>query len=220
MSPKKEPATGVHRHVLDRYASGDGVPDGDSVSVAGSASGDFLIIGPCTGVGGHCSENPDQKTRRAFMQGGFLPYSAYSPSVRLPQFEGKESVQTFNLNGNVSAAEGFIAAEFSDRKWAGKNVCHTVWLDKNRLDMMGKNDHPLAELFCEAGSFYLSRHEGKKFHDPVAAVLTQKPELGVWVKGRPMRVGGGWTTDLSGGDDVLADLDRDGFWEYLASWGR
>ena len=34
MSPKKEPATGVHRHVLDRYASGDGVPDGDSVSVA------------------------------------------------------------------------------------------------------------------------------------------------------------------------------------------
>jgi hypothetical protein len=45
------------------------------------------------------------------------------------------------------------------------------------------------------------------------------PEVGTWVKGKPYRERSEWGTKLdTEGDDVLADVDRNTFWEMFTQW--
>src|SRR4051794_17067171 len=101
---------GMHHELLRRFgfpkeAGHDG--PGDEVIAATLASHpdcEFLAIGPCTSTARYLSRPDAVVPRRLTMQGGFLGYHLHAPEVRLPQFEGKEWVPTFNLNGDRKGA--------------------------------------------------------------------------------------------------------------------
>lgn len=223
---KKHESNGVHEKVVQTYRSSgwaakhDGLGHDIIASVANEDS-EFLVIGPVTNFGNYLKSNPDYRCKRATMQGGFLPYHLHHLNVtRLPNFEGKGFVPTFNLNGNRPAGLAFLGANIEDRRMVGKNVCHTVVFGEDQYKMMQDNPHPAAKLFMAGMRIYLDRHpDGKKFHDPTAAVCHLHPEIGTWVRGRTIKVESGWSSVLDlDGDNILADIDRDKLWHHIATW--
>lgn len=179
---------------------------------------ELFVIGPCSSIGNYLKEN-SIKIKRATMQGGFLGYHLYQPKIRLPQFENKEHIGTFNLNGDRPGGLAFIDADIADRRFVGKNICHTVVYDKDAHQRMGKPRDLASELFMEAMGVYLQFHDGKKLHDPTAAVCHLHPEIGTWVRGKVRKIKDGWGTELvDDGDSILADVDYDALWRYIQSW--
>ena len=124
-----------------------------------------------------------------------MPYHCHEfPCVRLPQFEGKQSMPSFNLNGDRKAVEAVRAATIGVRRFAGKNVCHTIVFNHEAFARLSAPRDPASELYTLAMRLYLERHEEKKFHDPTALVCHLHPEVGVWVRGRVEKLADGWTT--------------------------
>ena len=70
----------------------------------------------------------------------------------------------------------------------------------------------------EGGDLYFSRHGSKKFHDPFAAVAMLHPEIVTWIKGKIVKLEGGWSATREGDDFLAVDLDYDGFWNHIRSF--
>jgi pyrimidine-specific ribonucleoside hydrolase len=223
----KRSSGGVHYDLLDKYgASRSGTPDGDSQAVIRNAfeaypDAELFVIGPATGSGRYLA-SAQRPISRATMQGGFLPYHYHNHSCEMVNsFMGKDWMPTFNLNGDRVGGQWFIDGPVTDRAFVGKNVCHTLVFDRSRLDSMERPRCRASELFIEAMNLYLHRHDGKKFHDPCAAVCHIHPEIGTWVLGKTTKLGGGWTTIVGLADcrdRVLADIDREKFWEKIYTY--
>lgn len=217
---------GMHYAMLDRYgmpraASHDGSGEALIAAAAEKGTPELFAIGPLESAGAYLLQGGT--FTRATMQGGFLGYHLHTHEVeRLPKFEGKETVATFNLNGNLKGAEALLNGAFP-RRFAGKNVCHTLVYDET-IHKQVKARPPAtraAELFHEAMDIYLASHDGKKFHDPAAAVCMLHPEIGTWVNGQLYREKGGWGTRVTGDtkhDLVLADIDREQLWNCIAGF--
>ncbi len=206
----------IHHEMLKRYgrsltAEADEVGT-RAIYLSYRPDDELFIIGPVTSVGAYLKDRPSD-FKRATMQGGFVSYTAFRPSVVLPQFEGKSFMPTFNLNGDRKGAEAFLAADLK-RQMVGKNVCHTILFDRARFASFKPPTSRAAELFHEAATLYFAKHDSKKFHDPIAAVCHLHPEVGQWAGGHPVKMGDGWGT-APGDDAVLVDLDRDKAWDYL-----
>jgi pyrimidine-specific ribonucleoside hydrolase len=95
-----------------------------------------------------------------------------------------------------------------------------VFYDQKVHNLMSKPKDRASELFMEGMEFLLPRRgDGKRFHDPVAAVCHLHPEVGKWIKGKIQKIEGGWGTVADeSGDYVLADLDRPAFWRCIQNW--
>lgn len=204
----KEP-NGVHRDLLNYF----GKPLNSYADAEGryliENSDEVFVIGPPSNVGSYLMSG-GMPPRRLLMQGGFLPYSRFSPKERLDKFEGKEWMPTFNMNGDRKGTQAILDADIKERRFCGKNVCHTVWLTPDKL-INFKPKNRAGELFVQAAKI-LGRD--KKIHDPVAACCHLHPEIGTWVRGKSVKMADGWST-TDGDDWILADLDRDKFWELL-----
>jgi inosine-uridine nucleoside N-ribohydrolase len=222
----KKSSGGVHYKMLDRYkypkereADGYG-PDLIKSVYAEHPDSDVFIIGPPMSIGGFLKENK-VKIHKATMQGGFLPYSLkedYEVPL-LDKFVDQEKVATFNMNGDVKGTFEFLAADVFDRRFVGKNVCHTIVYDKDihkKIKPILKEKNRAGELFVEAMDIYLSRHDSKKFHDPAAAVSHLHPNVFGWVFGGPIREKGKWGTDPEGSDLIAANVDYDKLWYHIA----
>jgi pyrimidine-specific ribonucleoside hydrolase len=217
---KKTSSGGMHYDVLDHFgypreADSDG-PGHEVIAQVAQQHPDceFLVIGPCTSTGRYLMQG-GAPPRKLTMQGGFLGYHLYAPSVRLPAFEGKEWMPTFNLNGDRKGADRLLAAAIPDRRFVGKNVCHTILYDRARHETMPPADpsNLATVLFAVGMEAYLRTHGEKKWHDPTAAACHLHPEIGTWVRGRVTRAESGWGTVLDPeGDRILADIDRDALW--------
>lgn len=215
---------GMHYALLDKYgfprsASHDGSGAAVIAEAAKAGTPELFAIGPLESAGNYLLNGGT--FTQATMQGGFLGYHLHTHAVeRLPKFENQETVATFNLNGNLKGAEALLQGNFP-RRFIGKNVCHTLVYD--HVIHQRVKAHPpasrAAELFHEAMDIYLASHDGKKFHDPSAAVCMLHPEAGTWVHGKLYREKGGWgtrVTDDVSHDAVLADIDRNQLWNYIA----
>jgi pyrimidine-specific ribonucleoside hydrolase len=218
---------GMHHDLLDRFgfpreAGHDG--PGDEVIAATMAKHpacEFLVIGPCTSTARYLSRPDAVVPRRLTMQGGFLGYDLYAPRVRLPQFEGRTWMPTFNLNGDRKGAEVLLRAPIPDRRFVGKNVCHTLLYDRGFHATMppAETDRPATVLFMAGMEAYLEHHEEKKWHDPTAAACHLHPDIGAWLRGRVTKIEGGWgTVPDAGGDLILADIDRAALWSSFRGW--
>lgn len=214
----------IHHHLLTKYGFPlEGKGDGLGVDILQDVfkkypDSEIFVIGPVTSVGNYLKRS-GRKVKRATMQGGFLAYKYHAPILRVPQFEGKTWMPTFNLNGDRNAGVAFLAADIEDRRMVGKNVCHTVLYDKTRHDAMKMTDHPAVKLFHEASEYYFQHHDFKKFHDPTAACLHLHPELGTWVQGKTVKMESGWGTQLDPeGDHILAEVDYTGLWDHILNW--
>jgi hypothetical protein len=157
------------------------------------------------------------------MQGGFLSYDLSDPAGTAPwpkieKFRGLRTCPTFNLNGDVNGAQAFLAANI-ERRFVGKNVCHTIVYDKDRHRNICAvpSSNRATELFREGMDLYLQIHDSKKFHDPSAAVCHLHPEIASWFKGSLYREKGNWGTYFKeDGDDICVTLDYEVMWKYIA----
>jgi inosine-uridine nucleoside N-ribohydrolase len=203
--PLKMPPDGLGTDILrDVLRTDPGIPC--------FACGPMDSLGAFLKTGGHIAS--------VTIQGGFAPYSLYAPTVRVAKFDGQHEVSSFNLNGNPEAACQAFSAPGVIRRLVGKNVCHTVFYGRSEHDkiMAISPRNPAMALFRSAMSLYLTRHNDKKFHDPVAAVCHVHPEIGTWIRGRPYKENGKWGTHPDpAGDHILVDLDRDAFWQHVES---
>ena len=60
---------------------------------------------------------------------GMMVIGTYS-LIKLEKFKGKDTMATFNFNGDPQAATAAIlSASFLRREFVGKNVCHDVRYD-------------------------------------------------------------------------------------------
>lgn len=210
----------IHHALLKKYnrplsAKADGLGC-EILKSTVSPESEIFIIGPPSSVGKFFSENK-VNVKKLVMQGGFLGYHLHDyQGIRLDKFEGKTAVPTFNMNGDRKGTLAILDAKIGDRRFCGKNVCHTVICTSNIIDKMHKPQNRAGELFCEGLSFLFNKHADKKFHDPVAAVCSLHPEVGKWIKSKVQKLDDGWGTLLDGDcDTVLADLDRKAFWEHI-----
>lgn len=210
----------IHHDLLRKYGKDlDGLHDGEGIEIMQSVLGtdrdcELFVIGPVCTIGAYFAKHPRAAFTRATMQGGFLPYHLHRPSITLSKFENKNEVPTFNLNGDRSAGERFLAANIAERRMVGKNICHTVEFNANLAAGIRNTTHPAARLFAEAATMYFARHDMKKFHDPTAAVLHLHPEIGEWYAGQTVKSKSGWTT-TPGSDFVLKEIDYDSLWLHL-----
>jgi inosine-uridine nucleoside N-ribohydrolase len=218
---------GVHHALLARFgmpreSSSDGRGDVVIADVVKRYPDcEYLIIGPSTSTARYLASPDARIPERLTMQGGFLGYHLFAPSVRLEQFEGKEWMPTFNLNGDRKGADIVLAAPIRDRRFVGKNVCHTILYDSAVHDSMPSPnlDNAASELFHEGMSEYLKTHPAKKWHDPTAAACHLHPHIGTWLRGRVRRIESGWGTVADdSGDHILADIDRESLWACFRGW--
>jgi inosine-uridine nucleoside N-ribohydrolase len=224
---RKFSSGGVHHELLGRFRHPlEADPDGPGAEVIAATVArypdcEFLVIGPCTCTARYLSRPDARVPRRLTMQGGFLGYHLHEPTVRLPEFEGRTWMPTFNLNGDRKGAEVLLRAPIAERRFVGKNVCHTLKYDRAFHATMppAPPGNPAAVLFALAMGMYLRAHEEKKWHDPTAAALHLHPELGTWVRGRVAKIEAGWgTIPDESGDLILADVDRDALWSCFRDW--
>lgn len=219
----KSSVGGVHLDILNRYQWPHRVkPDGRGGEIIADTMSkypdcEFFVCGPLESVGDYIRQHPDHPQLKATMQGGFVGYHLHRPAVTLEKFEGKDTVPTFNLNGDVESGKLFAADPKITRRFVGKNVCHTIVYNK---DIQLEHEKHEAKgragmLFREAMRMYLDEHWDKKFHDPAAAVCHLHPEIGTWIKGDLFRQKGGWGTRLGGNDDMLVDIDREKLWQHI-----
>jgi pyrimidine-specific ribonucleoside hydrolase len=214
----------IHHDLLKKYGkSFTGHMDGwgkdlIDITLKSYPDSELFIIGPPQSTGKFLREHPSA-FKKATMQGGFCGYHLFEPAKRLPEFEGKTWMPTFNMNGDRKGTEVLLDANIATRRFCGKNVCHTVFYNQEVYNSMSKPKDRASELFMEGMKLLLTRREAKKFHDPVAAVCHLHPEVGKWVKGKVQKIEGGWGTVADeAGDYVLADLDRPAFWQHIQNW--
>ncbi|MFN3199784.1 MAG: nucleoside hydrolase [Bradymonadia bacterium] len=168
------------------------------------------------------------------IQGGFAGDNVVPPELRLEKFDGRLTCPTFNLNGDVASARlVFERAGAHPTRMVSKNVCHGVIYDQHMHDELramaeasGGPHLGMQWVFRGMESYLSRRPEGKKFHDPLAAMCALRPEIGTWVRGMPYRVEGGhWSgewgfePDPEGPVEIIIDYDRELFLETMLGIG-
>ena len=216
---RKELSSGsIHHALLKRYGhslhtradcSGE-----EAIATAGEFD-QFFVIGPATHTAEYLAKG-NGAGKALTMQGGFLPYSHYTPTQRLTKFEGIKSIRTFNLLGDTDASQVIIDTTLTHKQFVGKNVCHTIEFGKPEFEKFSPPKCRASELFHEAANSYFAKNRSKKFHDPTAAVCMLHPEIGTWIRGNPEWIDGGYTTRIHPeGAHILADIDREELWRHL-----
>ena len=119
-----------------------------------------------------------------------------------------------------SAIIDSVRGTLRERRFVGKNVCHTIVYDQAAHDAMSADaDSPAQVLFMSGMRAYLEKHPVKKWHDPTAAACHLHPEIGTWFRGRTRRIEAGWGTVADAeGDCILADVDREALWACFRGW--
>lgn len=214
-----------HRDILNEYGiSLTSKPDYEGychVSNFIDYETDVFICGPPQAFG-ELVQKRNPQIRKLVIQGGFLSYDIHNvPCQKLDKFIGKQEVPTFNLNGAGMNGEYAVNANCSELRMIGKNLCHTIIYDQNIHNKVCQTTpkNEVIKIIRSCMTKYLKKHKnGKKFHDPLAAVAYNHPEIFKWVRGNPYKNNGYWGTILKNdGGFVAADVNRDKFWDIIAS---
>ena len=224
---RKEEPTSIHKEFLKKYNFPYYSSNANKSSslifdiLTKNVNIDFFGCGPLKNIGTTTISKDILKFDLATMQGGFIGYDVHKlPVPKLLKFENKITVPTFNLNGCIEGALEFLQMNIKERRFVGKNVCHGL-IYNNEIHEYIKSipaKNRASELIREGMNLRLkSNPEGKKLHDPTAAICHLHPEIGVWVKAKPYREKGKWGSKLDkNGDYVLVDIDKQKLWKHLA----
>lgn len=214
----KKSSGGVHYQILNKYQYPlSETPDNQEVDLNNK---DIFIIGPPTKIG---TMLDGKKLGNVTVQGGFIGYDVHGlPCQKLEKFIGKQMVSAFNLGGAVQQANNIVNhKECESKRFVSKNLCHTIVYDSKIHDfvMSYKTKNPAIKLLREGMELYLKNHkDGKKFHDPTAAVCHLHPQIATWVKAKLYSEKNQWGSILDeNGDDIIVDINRDKLWEYIAT---
>ena len=160
---------------------------GSDVLLAHCDANTILICGgPLKNVAKAIRTGP-LKVGRLVAQGGFAGDNVVPAEKRLAKFEGRLTCPTFNLAGDIGAAETVLAYQGIEEKFfVSKNVCHGViyTLDTHRrLEALKDRSQSLKEIY-DLMTIYLKRkgHRGKALHDPLAACCAIDLSIGQWAR--------------------------------------
>lgn len=220
----KKSSGGIHYKILNKYNYPlEATPDGYKEDVTDIQNKDLLVIGPPTATGDILQTLDGQKLNDITVQGGFIGYDVHGlPCQRLEKFEDKKTVSTFNLGGAAKQAQILVKYPYKhSRKFVSKNLCHTIVYTKEIHEIVKsyKCDKEPIKLLIQCMDMYLKSHpNGKKFHDPTAAVCHLHPEIATWVRAKLYSEKNQWGAKLSKkGDSIIVDIDRDKLWECIAN---
>jgi hypothetical protein len=223
---KKHSLAGVHTELRQENIEPDGWGPDLFQKESEEYPCDLLTIGPVNAIKDLLTrQDANWLFEKILIQGGFCGYHAHQHKCyQLPKFEGKDTVNTFNLNGCVEGSKLLLNAPCAERRLVGKNVCHTV---VGRPDLFsgflaGRMSNTGARLFQIALAKHFKKKPEKALHDVVAAACYLNPSIGTWIQGTPYRAKNGeWGTQPDAeGDLVLVDLDYDRFWKLLGVKGQ
>ena len=184
--PKEKAKPGFHAWVVEQLG-GAAVADADGhEELLPKEPVDVFVCGPVRMA--HLV-TPSSIT----VQGGFVPYALHRPRVVLEKFEGHDAFATFNLGGTKPAVQSALIDADVPHRWVGKNVCHTVVYTPEVHARFAASTPSSSSLSSSSSSSsssealrlhsafmarYLDKHGRKAFHDPLAALLHVKPEIG------------------------------------------
>jgi len=113
-------------------------------------------------------------------QGGFACDSIVPKEYRLSKFDGQEICMAANFSSAVMVTKLLTSERIQKKVLVSKNVCHGISYNKKvhqRVDAV-KNKTKGLQLIFEGMNHYLIKNPaGKKFHDPLAAVVALRPEV-------------------------------------------
>lgn len=205
---QKDLPDGFHAWVVDQMEAQSGIPDGHEEMLP-TEEVEAFICGPA-------KMSHLLNVKKLTVQGGFVPYSRHRPQQTLDKFEGREFCPTFNLGGTKPKIAEALLSKPCEQRFVGKNVCHTMVYTPEVHEKFcpkegGSKAVRLHRLFVEE---YIARKGAKAFHDPLAALLSRRPELGIWQDLRPVRRSGEWGVeeDTEKRHHSLVDVSRDEVW--------
>lgn len=155
----------------------------------------------------------DQKIEKVVIQGGFAGDNVVPEQHVLPKFKGKITCPTFNLNGDVKAAQTVLQSyKINQRYNVSKNVCHGVIYDQGMQEWVRpyrwKNSG--TSLLFDGMDFYLKTHKtGKAFHDPLAACVAIDPSICQFEEVELYRERGEWGSRKSNRHNTLISVSVD-----------
>ena len=120
------------------------------------------------------------------IQGGFVPYSIYRPTVTIEKFDGLYYCSSFNFGGDIEAFD-FISNNYKYCTYVSKNICHTF---TSVLSDFNSNPSTKAgRLLYEFASLYYKDGKSKKMHDVLAAMISTGDynESYLRTNGKPVR---------------------------------
>lgn len=214
----KKSSGNFHYQILEKY--GYPLTETSDIIDIDIEDKDLFIIGPPTKLGNLIV---GKKVNNITVQGGFLGYDIHNlPCQRLSKFENKDTVSTFNLGGARQQSLNLANHNlYNTKKFISKNLCHTIIYNEAIHELVCSYDSKnlATELLRYGMDKYLEKHkDGKKFHDPTAAVCSLHPEIATWVKGKLYNTPNNeWGTVLDeNGYDIIVDINRKELWEYIA----
>ena len=156
------------------------------------------------------------KLTRWVAQGGFAGDNVVPEAYRLEKFAGRITCPTFNFNGDYKTALAMLEnPNIEEKRLVSKNVCHGMVYDQDWQERIYPHRHQSAglELIYKGMELYLAKSpNGKKFHDPLAAVVAVNPEVCEFREVRMFRQKGEWGAELCEGTNtfisVKANLDK------------
>jgi hypothetical protein len=156
-------------------------------------------------------------------QGGFAGEGVVPRERQLPQFRGRVTCPSYNLDGALRATRAALAAPgIGARRFVSKNVCHGVIYGASLHAAVGavKERSLSLQLIWQGMDAYLRRNPGgKKFHDPLAACCAIDESIGTWAEVELFREKGGWGSRLAPGSGtfIITGYDRARFVEVLTA---
>lgn len=145
-----------------------------------------------------------------YIQGGFAGDNLVAPEDRLEKFAGKETVATWNLGGDVKAAQGILASDLAvERHLVGKNICHGVTYTAELHERVKQVKH--LSLLAEAMTVYRNRPKphNKALHDPLAACTAIDPSICTFVEAEVYREKGQWGSRAEAGTRTWVAVKHD-----------
>ena len=146
-------------------------------------------------------------------QGGFAGDNVVPEAYRLPKFMGRTTCPTFNFNGAPKTAMEMLENhKIKQRHLVSKNVCHGMIYNKEWHERVAPYKDKTAglELIYKGMDLYLQKsREGKKFHDPLAAVVALEPSVCEFREVKMFRQKGEWGAELMEGTNTFISIRAD-----------
>lgn len=212
-----------YRTFGDIPPSRGGIPFGWHVLEKYYTSDVTLVTGAALKNLGRLLEYIERPFGRLFVQGGFAGDGVVPADKQLSKFKGMRLCPTYNLNCDPKSALAVIASKlFREKRFISKNVCHGVVYDQKMHEYVKSvsDPHPGLRMVIKGMESYLARRpEGKKFHDPLAAMCALNPEIGTWAEVDLYRENGMWGSKLSSGSgsQIIVDYNRDLFLKTMCA---
>jgi pyrimidine-specific ribonucleoside hydrolase len=220
----KEAVSGFHVKWLGKISGRR--PDGEAWEILlpelSNADTTLLTGAPLKNLGEVLKREPEVRIHRWVAQGGFAGDSVVPPEHRLAKFAGRETCPAFNFNGAPKVALALLdSAHVRERILVSKNVCHGVVYDSAmHAAVSARPLTPGMALVREGMECYLAeRHEGKAFHDPLAAAVALDPSVCGLREVEVYRERGEWGSRLAAGTRtrISVSVDRPRFLDVLTA---